>query len=153
VIAQLTRKSPEGLMSVSEASAKVTPILRNKKKAEKIRASISGTTVQEVANSQNVQVQTATAVTMANPTIPGAGSEPKVVGAAFGEKAGETTGLIDGKTGVFKVRVLAINKAPDIDNYTSYVNQLNAGNSAVNNQVYQSLKKKADIEDNRANFY
>ncbi len=153
VIAQLTRKSPEGLMSVSEASAKVTPILRNKKKAEKIRASISGSTVQDVANSQNVQVQTATAVTMANPTIPGAGSEPKVVGAAFGEKAGETTGLIDGKTGVFKVRVLAVNKAPELDNYASYVNQLNAGTNAVNNQLYQALKKKADIEDNRANFY
>ncbi|WP_339699717.1 peptidylprolyl isomerase [uncultured Marixanthomonas sp.] len=153
VIAQVTRKSPKGVMSVSEASTKVTPIIRNKKKAEKIRASISGSTVQDVANSQSVQVQTATAVTMANPTIPGAGSEPKVVGAAFGEKAGETTELIDGKSGVFMVLVLAVNKAPDLDNYASYVNQLNAGNNAVSNQVYQALKKKADIEDNRANFY
>ncbi|PVW17317.1 peptidylprolyl isomerase [Marixanthomonas spongiae] len=153
VIAQLTRKSPKGLMSVSEASATVTPIIRKQKKAEKIKAGISGTTVQDMANSQNVQVQTATAVTMANPTIPGAGSEPKVVGAAFGKEAGETTGLIAGETGVFKVRVLAVNKAPELDNYASYVNQLNAKNGAVNNQVYQALKKKADIEDNRANFY
>ena len=153
VIAQVTRKSPKGLMSVSEASAKVTPILRNKKKAEKIRASISGSTVQEVASSQNVSVQTATAVTMSNPIIPGAGSEPKVVGAAFGEKAGETTGLIDGKTGVFKVKVLAVNKAPELDNYASYINQLNSGANAVNNKLYQALKSKAEIEDNRANFY
>jgi len=153
VIAQVTRKSPKGLMSVSEASAKVTPIVRNKKKAEKIRASISGSTVQEVASSQNVSVQTATAVTMASPVIPGAGSEPKVVGAAFGEKAGETTGLIDGKTGVFKVKVLAVNKAPELDNYASYINQLNSGVNAVSNKLYQALKSKAEIEDNRANFY
>jgi len=153
VIAQITRKSPKGLMSVSEASAKVTPIVRNKKKAEKIRASISGSTVQEVASSQNVSVQTATAVTMASPVIPGAGSEPKVVGAAFGEKAGETTGLIDGKTGVFKVKVLAVNKAPELDNYASYINQLNSGVNAVSNKLYQALKSKAEIEDNRANFY
>ena len=153
VIAQLTRKSPKGLMSVSEASSKVTPILRKKKKAEKIRQSISGSTLQDVASSQSVTLQTATAVTMANPIIPGAGSEPKVVGAAFGEKAGETTGLIDGEKGVYKVRVLAINKAPELDNYASYVNQLNAANNAVNSKVYQALKKKADIEDNRAKFY
>lgn len=153
VIAQLTRKSPKGLMSVSEASSKVTPILRKKKKAEKIRQSISGSTLQDVASSQSVTLQTATAVTMANPIIPGAGSEPKVVGAAFGEKAGETTGLIDGEKGVYKVRVLAVNKAPDLDNYASYVNQLNAANNAVNSKVYQALKKKADIEDNRAKFY
>ncbi|UAB82426.1 peptidylprolyl isomerase [Marixanthomonas sp. SCSIO 43207] len=153
VIAQLTRKSPKGLMSVSEASSKVTPILRKKKKAEKIRQSISGSTLQDVASSQSVTLQTATAVTMANPIIPGAGSEPKVVGAAFGEKAGETTGLIDGEKGVYKVRVLAVNKAPELDNYASYVNQLNAANNAVNSKVYQALKKKADIEDNRAKFY
>ena len=46
-----------------------------------------------------------------------------------------------------------MNKAPELDNYASYVNQLNAGTNAVNNQLYQALKKKADIEDNRANFY
>lgn len=153
VIAQLTRKSPKGLMSVSEASAKVTPIIRNKKKADKIRASISGSTLQEIATNQGVTVQSATAVTMANPTIPGAGSEPKVVGAAFGEKAGESTGLIDGKKGVYKVKVLAVNNAPELDNYASYMNQLNAGTNAVNTKVYEALKKNAEIEDNRAKFY
>ncbi|GHC47610.1 peptidylprolyl isomerase [Ulvibacter litoralis] len=154
VIAQLTRKSPKGLMSVAEASSTVTPILRNKKKAEKIRASITGTTLQEIASSQSVRVETATAVTMAVPTIPGAGSEPAVVGAAFGVKAGETTGLITGKTGVFKVRVLAVNKAPELESYATFANQLNAKvTPTVTTKVYNALKAAADIEDNRANFF
>ncbi|MCH2489297.1 MAG: SurA N-terminal domain-containing protein [Flavobacteriales bacterium] len=153
-IVQLTRKSEAGLMSVAEASSKVIPIIRNKKKAEKIRASISGTSLQEIANNKNVQVQNATALTLAAPTIPGAGSEPKVVGAAFGKKAGETTDLINGKSGVFKVRVLAINKAPDLDNYASYANQLNATVvPQMNTKVHQALRENADIEDNRASFY
>src|SRR5690606_26793851 len=46
VIAQLTNKNQKGLMSVADASATVTPILRNEKKAEKIRESISGTTLE-----------------------------------------------------------------------------------------------------------
>ena len=154
VIAQLTRKSDKGLMSIAEASPRVTPILRNEKKAEQIKANITGTTIQEVASSQGVAVQNATAVTMASPTLPGAGSEPKVVGAAFGKKAGEETGLIEGENGVYKVRVLAVNPAPQLDNYASFASQLNAKvTPAINANIYRSLKKSAEIEDNRKNFY
>ncbi|WP_415375859.1 peptidylprolyl isomerase [Patiriisocius sp. Uisw_017] len=154
VIAQLTRKSPKGLLSIAEASATVTPKLRNKKKAEKIQTSISATDLQAVATSQSVTVQTATALTMAAPTLAGAGAEPAVVGAAFGKKAGESTRLIAGEKGVFMVKVLAVNPAPSLDNYASYSNQLNsAATPAVNTKVYQALKKGADIEDNRASFF
>jgi peptidylprolyl isomerase/peptidyl-prolyl cis-trans isomerase D len=154
VIAQLTRKDPKGLLSVAEASVAVTPILRNEKKAKIIRESITGTTLEEIAASQNVTVQTATAVTMSAPTIPGAGAELEVVGAAFGKNTGETTSLIDGKAGVFIAKVLAINKAPDLETYASYANQLNAKiQPTVNTAVVNALKKAADIEDNRANFF
>lgn len=154
VVAQLTRKSPKGLMSVAEASTRVSPILRNKKKAIKIKESITGTTLQEVASSQGVSVQTATAVTMANPTLAGAGNEPLVIGTAFGKKAGEETGLIVGEKGVYKVRVLAFNPAPVLDNYASFANQLTAkATPAVNGSVYTALKEAAKIEDNRANFF
>lgn len=154
VIVQLTRKNPKGLLSVAEASAKVTPIIRNEKKAKQIRESITGNTVEDIAKEQNLTVKNATAVTMASPTLADAGTEPKVVGAAFGKKAGEETLLIDGKTGVFKVRVLAVNKAPDLDNYLPYANQINSKVvPGINTSVYNALKEAADIEDNRASFY
>ncbi len=154
VIAQLTRKDPKGLLSVAEASVTVTPILRNEKKAKKIRETITGTTLEEIAASQSVTVQTATAVTMSAPTIPGAGAELEVVGAAFGKNTGETTSLIDGKAGVFIAKVLSINKAPDLETYASYANQLNAKiQPTVNASVVSALRKAADIEDNRANFF
>ncbi len=80
VIAQLTRKNSEkALMSVAEASAIVIPILRNKKKALKIRESVSGNILEEVASSQNVVVKAANALTRSNPTIADAGTEPEVV--------------------------------------------------------------------------
>jgi peptidylprolyl isomerase/peptidyl-prolyl cis-trans isomerase D len=154
VIAQLTRKNPKGLLSVAEASVTVSPILRNQKKALKIREAITGTTLEEIAASQNVTVQTATALTMAAPTIAGAGAEPEFVGASFGKVAGEMTRLIDGKSGVFIAKVLAVNKAPDLETYESYANQLNTKiQPTVNNAVVVALKKEAKIEDNRANFF
>jgi peptidyl-prolyl cis-trans isomerase D len=154
VVVQLTRKSPKGLMSIAEASALVMPKLRNAYKAKQIMATISGDDLDAIASSQGITVQNATAITMAAPTIPGAGAEPEVVGAAFAKAAGETTRLIAGEKGVFKVRVTAVNNAPVLENYASYANQLNsAATPAVNTKVYQALKNTAEIEDNRANFF
>ena len=154
VVVQLTRKSPKGLMSIAEASSLVMPKLRNAYKAKQIMATISGDDLDAIASSQGISVQNATAITMAAPTIPGAGAEPEVVGAAFAKAAGETTSLIAGEKGVFKVRVTAVNNAPALENYASYANQLNsAATPAVNTKVYQALKNAAEIEDNRANFF
>ena len=154
VVVQLTRKSPKGLMSIAEASSLVMPKLRNAYKAKQIMATISGDDLDAIASSQGSTVQNATAITMAAPTIPGAGAEPEVVGAAFAKAAGETTNLIAGEKGVFKVRVTAVNNAPALENYASYANQLNsAATPAVNTKVYQALKNAAEIEDNRANFF
>tara|TARA_R110000787_G_scaffold13189_2_gene41686 strand:- start:983 stop:3067 length:2085 start_codon:yes stop_codon:yes gene_type:complete len=154
VIAQLTRRNPKGLKSIAEASATVTPILRSEKKAKLIRESISSADIQEVASSQNLSTRTASAITMANPTIAGAGTEPKVIGAAFGLKPGESTKLIDGVKGVFMVKVTAVNNAPDLQDYSAFANQLNASSAAsINTNAFNALKNKADIEDNRATFY
>ena len=154
VVVQLTRKSPKGLMSIAEASALVMPKLRNGLKAKQIMATISGNDLDAIASSQSITVQNATAITMAAPTIPGAGAEPEVVGAAFAKAAGETTSLIAGEKGVFIVRVTAVNNASALENYASFANQLNsAATPAVNTKVYQALKNAAEIEDNRANFF
>lgn len=153
VVAQLTRKNEKGLMAVADASATVTPILRNQKKAEKIRSSIKGNTLEEIAKNQLVTVQTATDVSMASPMI-GSSSEPKIVGAAFGTKPGQTTGLIDGKTGVYKVKTTAFNPAPKLESYANYANQLSTkAGPTVQSSVFNALRKKAEIEDNRATFY
>ena len=154
-VVQLTRKSDKkALMSVAEASATVTPILRKEKKAAQIRASITGTTMTDIASGQNVAVKNASAVTRSNPTIADAGTEPAVVGAAFGVALGETTQLIDGENGVYMVKVTHKNDAPALENYNAYTTQLNANNNTVAGQgVFRALENAAEIEDNRALFY
>lgn len=153
IVAQLTRKNKKGLMDVAQASPTVKPILLNEKKAKKIRESITGNTIEDIAKNQGVSVQNGTNVTMANPMV-GANNEPKVVGTAFGTKPGESTGLIDGKNGVYMVRVTAFNPAPKLESYVNYANQLSTQAApASQNAVFNALKKKADIEDNRASFY
>lgn len=153
IVAQLTRKNKKGLMGVAQASPTVKPILLNEKKAKKIRESITGNTIEDIAKNQSVSLQNGTNVSMANPMV-GANNEPMVVGTAFGTKPGELTNLIDGKNGVYKVRVTAFNPAPKLESYVNYANQLsNQAAPASQNAIFNALKKKADIEDNRATFY
>lgn len=153
VIAHVTRKNPKGTMSVADASPKVKPILLKEKKAEKIRASISGQSFDEVAKNNNVSVKPVSGISMASPLV-GGSKEPKVVGRAFGTKAGETTSPIDGNAGVYLVKVTAFNPAPKMDSYINQANQLSSQAApSAPNQVFNALKKKADIVDHRANFY
>ncbi len=155
VVVQLTRRNTEkALMSIAEASATVTPILRNEKKAAIIRGKLTGSTPEEIAQNQSVTVSTANALTMKAPTLAGAGTEPKVVGTAFGLKAGQVSKPIDGINGVYVVRVVAINAAPVLTDYSAFAEQARQRNQGqITQSVYGALKKAADIEDNRAVFY
>ena len=153
-VVQVTSVNKKGLMTPEAASAIVIPEIRKEKKAKMIREKISGSTLEEVAKSQNVAVSTANGVNMKNPTLSGAGLEPKVVGTAFGLKEGQTSKLIDGNKGVFMVEVTKKTAAPKLDNYQAISNRLNMTRlNAAQSKAYEALKESANIEDNRATFY
>lgn len=153
-IAQLTGTYAEGLMSVEDASAAVLPKIRKERKAAQIIGANKGKSIDDFAKDNNVSSSTATALTVKSPTIPGAGSEPLVVGTAYAMTVGETSGLIEGETGIFMVSLTKKDEAPKLDNYSTYANNLkSAAASKVNTAVYDALKEGAEIEDNRAIFY
>ncbi len=154
VVAQVSAINNKGLMSVEAASATAIPEIRKEKKAKMIREGIKGKTVEEIAKNKNLTTMTASAVNMKNPTLAGAGLEPKVVGAAFGLKVGESTGLIDGDKGVYMVSVTNKTQAPKLDNYQAVSNRMTTGRvNEAQTKAFEALKEKADIEDYRAKFY
>ena len=154
VVATVTSINNEGLSSVEKASAKVLPIIRNQKKAELIKSGLTENTVEGFAKAKSVSVKTAKAVNIKNPTLAGAGREPKVVGEAFGLSVDQTSGLIDGQKGVFIIKVTSKEDAPQLDNYQAISNRLsNSTTNRVNSVVFNALKEASDIEDYRANFY
>ena len=153
-VVQLTAAYAEGLMDVADASASVLPIIRKQKKAAQIISANQNKAMEAYATDNNVSAATASALTVKSPTIPGAGSEPIVVGAAFSLGENETSGLIEGNTGVFMVTVTKKTDAVKLDNYSTYANSLKNANSAkVNTAVYNALKEGSEIIDNRATFY
>lgn len=153
-VVQLTGIYNEGLMSVEDASSTVLPKIRKERKAAQIIAANKGKSIDAVAKDNNVIVSTASALSVKSPTLPGAGNEPAVVGTAFTMNAGETSGLIEGQTGIYMVTVTKKEEAPKLDNYSTYANALQSSNaSKVNIEVYNALKKASEIEDKRSSFY
>ncbi|APQ16891.1 peptidylprolyl isomerase [Maribacter hydrothermalis] len=153
-VVQLTGIYTEGVMSAEDASVLVLPLIRRERKAAQIMAANKGKDMSTIASDNNVTVSNASALTVKSPTIPGAGSEPVVVGTAYGMAAGATSGLIEGNTGIFKIEIVKKTEAPKLDNYSVYANGLKtAAAGRVNTSVYNALKDAAKIEDKRATFY
>ncbi|MCM8571051.1 peptidylprolyl isomerase [Gramella jeungdoensis] len=154
IVAQLTSKKDKGLMSVEEASSIVTPILTKEKKAQLIKDRLKGNTLQEIANNHGESVQTADAVNLNSPTLAGAGEEPEVVGAVFAMEPGEISEPIAGEKGVYVVELVSKFEAPAMDSYRAFAQQESMARRAeASMRVFEALKKKAEIEDNRARFY
>ena len=152
VIATVKNIDDSGLVPMSQARAYVEPILKNKKKAELIKAKMSGSSLEAIAKSVGSTVQQATDVTMQNPVLAGVGQEPKVVGTAFALAANKLSAPIEGNTGVYVVKNSSVVKAPALKDHAAYVAQLKAQAAGDVNRVLPALKGNAEIEDNRKQF-
>lgn len=153
-VVQLTAQYEKGLMAVEDASVSVLPIIRKERKAAQIIGANKGKSMEAFAKDNNVSATTASSLTVKSPTIPGAGREPLVVGNAFALEQDATSDLIKGESGVFMVTVTKKEEAPQLENYSTYANTLrNSAASKVNTAVYNALKEKSEIEDNRAIYY
>lgn len=153
VIAKLKKVTPKGVMSAEEARPMVENILKNKKKAEKIKAKLNGSSLASLATANKVTVMNALDLTLGNPALPGAGFEPKVVGTAFASKVGQVSKPIEGNSGVYVVVTKAVTKAPAIKDFKEQVTQLSAQAKGNAGRIMTALRNEADIEDNRADFY
>ncbi|MBC7606280.1 MAG: peptidylprolyl isomerase [Burkholderiales bacterium] len=152
VIAKLKKVSEKGLMSVEEAKPSVEPILKNKKKAEKIKAKMTGTTLESIAKASGAAVQQAVGLTIENANIPNAGPERKVVGTAFALSINKLSAPIEGNSGIYVVKPTLIERAPALKNHSDYIAKVKSQVAGYSGRVIPALKVDADIEDNRAQF-
>ena len=153
-VVQVTAAYEEGLMNVEDASITILPKIRKEKKAARIIENNNGKSMEDIASLNNVTISNASALTVKNPIIPGAGREPMVVGTAFALEAGSTSALIKGETGVFMLEVTKKEEAPVLENYATFANAVQAANGTrVAGSVFEALKDNSEITDNRATFY
>ena len=155
VVVQITEKIDKGLSSIDNVGEEVRKIISKKKKEVIIKNRYKDIqSLDSFSKDDKVIIETASAINQKNPTIPGTGNEPFVVGAAFALNEGKTSSLIAGEKGVYMVVLLKKNIVPDLDDYSSY-SKLILKNSSQNlaENIFNALKSVANIEDNRAMYY
>jgi peptidyl-prolyl cis-trans isomerase D len=130
----------------------VEQILKNKKKAEKIKAKMTGSSLEAIAKAVGGTVQQAVDLTMENVMLPNVGPEPEVVGNAFALAANKLSAPIEGNTGIYVVKNISTVKAPAISDFKPYIAKLDGQKTAETNRVIPALKGNAKIEDNRQQF-
>ena len=152
VIARVKSIDDSGLVPVAQARAYVEPILKNKKKAELIKAKMTGSSLEAIAKANGAKVEQAANITMENPVFGLVGAEPKVVGTAFALTANKVSAPIEGVTGVYVVKNVSTVKAPALKNHTAYVAKLKQQTANDAGRILPALKANATIEDNRSKF-
>ena len=137
----------------------VTPELRMQairdKKAEKVIAQLKGVqTLDEAAQLLGAEVQTAENITLGSYRFGNAGVEPAVIGAAVALGENEISAPVKGQNGVFMLLATAKTTAEaeaDIDQQKQQLKMRYA--YSLPYQAINLIEEKADVEDNRANFY
>jgi len=154
VVAVITSEEKEGLESVSAARPQVEGIIRDKKKAEKIKATIKGKTLEAIATETNSLVQRADSIGFNFSMIAGLGNEPKLVGAAFNKALiNKVSEPIAANSGVFALSVngIAAKQADQDPNF--FKDELLNRTRGMMFRSVSAFKKLAKIEDNRSKIY
>ncbi len=154
-VVQLISKNPEGVSSIDEVRDEVSKILLKKKKIEIIKKRFkSKSSLESLIENNDFLIETATAVNQQNPTVPGYGNEPYVIGAAFSLEENQTSNLLEGKNGVYKILLTKKNQAIDIGNYQNFgLSVRDSKDENIPESIFNALNSVAEIEDNRALYY
>jgi len=153
-VAIITNEDKPGLASVETARPQVEGIVRDQKKAEKIKAKLTGASLEAIATAAASTVQRADSLSFNYSMVPGVGNEPKLLGAAFNKSLiNKVSAPIAGNTGVFVVSVNNLGAKPAQQDLAFFTDELLNRTRSVFYRTNLALKKVATIVDNRSKLY
>lgn len=157
VIAVLSNITEEGYMPLDAVRNRIERQLMNEKKKEILikqfkEQKASQSSLEEIANALEGELHSATDVTFNTFQVTGAGTEPALVGLALYSPVNEISEPVAGNNGVYMVEVTN-KKETEVD--TELIkNQLKSSLfQKISYQLLPEIREKAEIIDNRSNFY
>ena len=155
VVAQLTDVIPEGSINIDAIKQEVIQDIIKKSKADYLLEKYNSyKSLDSLSAVLGKEIETATALTQKNNVLPGAGSEPYVIGVAFAMELNQPSDIIKGNKGVYMIEVSSKEIAEDLESYQAYANVLETEEkNRISSVIYNALKSTAIIEDNRPVYY
>ncbi|MCB0480959.1 MAG: peptidylprolyl isomerase [Flavobacteriales bacterium] len=155
VVAMVTSIKNKGVLPLEEVELIVEEKVKKEKKSEFILGKIAGATDLPTAGSNTGKnIQNVTDLNFVSPSIPAIGPELKVLGTAFGMQVGQTSKPIVGENGVYMIKVDQVTPGEGDAAVDLFKDQFSREiGSRVDYEVFEALKKKANVVDNRSKFY
>lgn len=154
VVAGLRAIIPAGLPKAADMKDQLEPIVKQEKKGEILAGKIKSTDLTAIANEYKVKIDSLQGATLLNSQM--SGSEPKVIGTAFGMGPGKVSKPIIGFNGVYVVGGSNLVPIAAPTNLKS-AGQMNEFRMKMNLTqgvaLVESLKKNAKIKDYRYKFF
>jgi peptidyl-prolyl cis-trans isomerase D len=155
VVAAVKSVIPKGVPSVADVKEQITPMVKNRKKGEVLKAKLGSGDMNTIVTEFNSRIDTAKGVTFNATFVPNLGSESKVIGTAFTLENGQTSKPIIGETGVFLARLTSKNAVANSPVDKNILRQQLVGQmkGMVRGAITRSLKKNSSVTDNRSKFF
>jgi peptidyl-prolyl cis-trans isomerase D len=157
VVGVLTAVREEGTTAMDEIREELEAGAIQEKKAakfmEEFEAARAGN-IQTIADNLNLPVEVKEQVSFSSTAIAGLGREPKLIGTVFGMEVGDISKPVKGEQGVYVVSLESKTETPAGIDFANSGRILNSSlSSRVDYEVFEALKEKAEIIDNRAKFF
>lgn len=158
VVAALTGVRSKGIPPLEQVKEEIEPMVKRDKKAEQFEKEMNPagmSSIDALASKLGLVADSAQTVTFGSFSVPGYGFEPKLVGAIPYAKANVLSQPVRGRMGVFVYVTQSITEAPAAPTDLSSMKKQLANNTQnrVDMGVYNSLLKKANVEDKRYRYF
>ncbi|MEX2605087.1 MAG: SurA N-terminal domain-containing protein [Gracilimonas sp.] len=160
VVIEVLEITPEGYRPFEEVKSQVENLVKIERRKELTREQVQellsqNPTLDALAAATDKEITNFDNLRASSTTLPGAGREPKIIGAIFALDEGETSGVLAGNSAVFVVQVLDKTEAnlADLDQATrqNIRQQLEQQkNQAFTSVWLEELRNDAKIVDNRS---
>ena len=158
IIAQLTQIKPKGILPLDLVKKQIAQAVKNKVKGklltDKLNAALNGaSSIDQVAQKSGGKVVPVQNIVFANPVLPGAQAEYKLIGTVFGSHPNKLSKSIEGAQGVYVFTLDSFTNPAPLTNATREREQLGqALIQRADSQIFDALKDKANVKDYRAKF-
>ncbi|TWI99870.1 peptidyl-prolyl cis-trans isomerase D [Mucilaginibacter frigoritolerans] len=158
IVAHLVMIKPKGILPLDAVKKQIEPMVKNKVKAkvltDKFAGALNGvSSIDQVAQKVGSQVTPLENIVFANPVIPGSSAEYKVIGTVFGSQPNKLSKPVEGQQGVYVFVLNSFTNPPALTNAVREKQQMaQTILQSADAQIFEALKDKATIKDNRAKF-
>ena len=158
VVGFVTEIRKEGIAPFEQVKSDIRMTVLENKKAEILKEKFNSAlenagSLERIADQFTLQIMEANDVNYSTFRIPGAGSEPKVVGAAVALEENQFSYPIQGQNGVYLIHITEKNNAQSVNPAIAKQREIQRMRRTAPYEAFNALKEAADIQDKRYKFY